>query len=133
MTKQNTALFNSIKHHIEAIYETVDSVDYSQLSCDLIEIMRLEEVDAGPTRYINHWDESDCLVISYGDSILQEGEKPLHSLKHFLDNQVKGSINAVHILPFYPFTSDDGFSVLDYSSVNESLGDWADIENIAAD
>jgi len=36
-------------------------------------------------------------------------------------------------LPFYPFTSDDGFSVLDYSSVNESLGDWNDIQSIAAD
>jgi sucrose phosphorylase len=131
--QQNTPLFNSVKHHIEAIYVTVESVDYSLLSNQLIEIMRLQEVDAEPTRYINHWDESDCLVISYGDSILQADEKPLHSLKRFLDKQVKGIINGVHILPFYPFTSDDGFSVLDYSSVNESLGDWSDIETIAAD
>ena len=131
---KNTQLLNSVKHHIEAIYEMVEGIDYRDLSVDLIDIMRLQQVDsAQPVRYINHWDESDCLVISYGDSILQEGETPLHSLKHFLDKQVKGSINGVHILPFYPFTSDDGFSVLDYSSVNESLGDWADIESIAAD
>ncbi len=131
---KNTQLLNSVKHHIEAIYETVEGIDYRDLSVDLIEIMRLQQTGAEqPVRYINHWDESDCLVISYGDSILQEGETPLHSLKHFLDKQVKGSINAVHILPFYPFTSDDGFSVLDYSSVNESLGDWKDIESIAAD
>ena len=51
----------------------------------------------------------------------------------FLDRYVEDSINGVHILPFYPYTSDDGFSVLDYSSVNESLGDWDDIEAIAAD
>ena len=130
-----TALFRSVKHHVEEIYKTVESIDQAQLetlSHELIQIMRLEAVDSEPTRYINHWDQGDCLVISYGDSILQEGEKPLHSLKHFLDKQVKGSINAVHILPFYPFTSDDGFSVLDYSSVNESLGDWSDIEDIAA-
>ncbi|MGB0449908.1 MAG: sugar phosphorylase, partial [Porticoccaceae bacterium] len=131
---KNSQLISSVRHHIEAIYETVDSVDYQHLSEELIAIMRLQQVDDGqPIRYINHWDEADCLVISYGDSILQEGETPLHSLKHFLDKQVKGSINGVHILPFYPFTSDDGFSVLDYSSVNESLGDWADIEYIAAD
>jgi sucrose phosphorylase len=131
---KNTQLFNSVKHHIEAIYETVEGIDYRDLSIDLIDIMRLQQIDSGQSvRYINHWDESDCLVISYGDSILQEGETPLHSLKHFLDKQVKGSINGVHILPFYPFTSDDGFSVLDYSSVNESLGDWADIESIGAD
>ncbi len=131
---KNTQLLNSVKHHIEAIYETVEGIDYRDLSIDLIDIMRLQQVDSGQSvRYINHWDESDCLVISYGDSILQEGETPLHSLKHFLDKQVKGSINGVHILPFYPFTSDDGFSVLDYSSVNESLGDWTDIESIATD
>jgi sucrose phosphorylase len=130
---KNTQLFNSVHHHIEAIYETVESIDYQRLSTELIDIMRLQESNAEPARYINHWDESDCLVITYGDSILHEGEKPLHSLKGFLDKQVKGSINGVHILPFYPFTSDDGFSVLDYSSVNESLGDWSDIESIASD
>ena len=132
----DTVLFSSVKHHLEEIYKTVDCVDHEQLdslSHDLIQIMRLEDVNSEPPRYINHWDQGDCLVISYGDSILQEGEKPLHSLKQFLDRQVKGSINAVHILPFYPFTSDDGFSVLDYSSVNESLGDWSDIEDIASD
>jgi len=132
-TEPKIALFNNLKHHLEAIYETVDGVDYSRLCDELIEIMRLQDVDSKPARYVNHWDESDCLVISYGDSILQAGEKPLHSLKRFLDKQVKGRINGVHILPFYPFTSDDGFSVLDYSSVNESLGDWDDIERIAAD
>ncbi len=131
--KDSNQLFKSVRHHIEVIYDKVESVDYSRLSNELIEIMRLQEIDTAPTRYINHWDESDCLVITYGDSILQEGESPLHSLKHFLDKQVKGRINGVHILPFYPFTSDDGFSVLDYSSVNESLGEWADIEDIAAD
>lgn len=135
-SSSQTALFRSVKHHVEEIYKTVEPIDQAQLetlSHELIQIMRLEDVDSEPARYINHWDQGDCLVISYGDSILQEGEKPLHSLKHFLDKQVKGSINAVHILPFYPFTSDDGFSVLDYSSVNESLGDWNDIEDIAAD
>lgn len=136
ISSSQTALFRTVKHHVEEIYKTVESIDQTQLeslSHELIQIMRLEDVDSEPARYINHWDQGDCLVISYGDSILQEGEKPLHSLKHFLDRQVKGSINAVHILPFYPFTSDDGFSVLDYSSVNESLGDWSDIEDIAAD
>ena len=130
---KNTQLLNNVKHHIEAIYETVEGIDYRDLSIDLIDIMRLQQATSEPVRYINHWDESDCLVISYGDSILQAGETPLHSLKHFLDKQVKGTVNGVHILPFYPFTSDDGFSVLDYSSVNESLGDWADIESIASD
>ena len=71
-------------------------------------------------------------MIAYGDSVLAEGEKPLQTLNRFLDKYLRSSISGVHILPFYPFTSDDGFSVLDYSSVNESLGDWSHINTIAS-
>jgi len=129
-------LSNTLKRHLETIYagvEGVESEDYEQLCDELIGLMRVQQANTEPARYINHWDETDCLVISYGDSILQQGEKPLHTLKQFLDRYADGYINGVHILPFYPFTSDDGFSVLDYSSVNESLGDWSDIQSIAAD
>lgn len=129
-------LSNTLKRHLETIYagvEGVESEDYEQLCDELIGLMRVQQANTEPARYINHWDETDCLMISYGDSILQQGEKPLHTLKQFLDRYADGYINGVHILPFYPFTSDDGFSVLDYSSVNESLGDWSDIQSIAAD
>jgi len=129
-------LSNTLKRHLETIYagvEGVKSEDCEQLCDELIGLMRAQQANTEPARYINHWDETDCLVISYGDSILQQGEKPLHTLKQFLDRYADGYINGVHILPFYPFTSDDGFSVLDYSSVNESLGDWNDIQSIAAD
>ena len=50
----------------------------------------------------------------------------------FLDDYTGGLVSGVHILPFYPWSSDDGFAVLDYSSVNESLGDWDEIRAIAA-
>ena len=129
-------LSNTLKRHLETIYagvEGVKSEDCEQLCDELIGLMRVQQANTEPARYINHWDETDCLMISYGDSILQQGEKPLHTLKQFLDRYADGYINGVHILPFYPFTSDDGFSVLDYSSVNESLGDWNDIQSIAAD
>lgn len=129
-------LSNTLKRHLETIYagvEGVKSEDCEQLCDELIGLMRVQQANTEPARYINHWDETDCLMISYGDSILQQGEKPLHTLKQFLDRYADGYINGVHILPFYPFTSDDGFSVLDYSSVNESLGDWSDIQSIAAD
>ena len=129
-------LSNTLKRHLETIYAGVEGVEsdhYEQLCDELIGLMRVQQANTEPARYINHWDETDCLMISYGDSILQQGEKPLHTLKQFLDRYADGYINGVHILPFYPFTSDDGFSVLDYSSVNESLGDWSDIQSIAAD
>ncbi len=126
-------LRQNIKHHLAAIYQDIDANARATICDELIALMGVQKPGREPEPYINHWDESSCLLISYGDSVLQADEKPLHTLKQFLDRYARDAISGVHILPFYPFTSDDGFSVLDYSSVNESLGDWNDIESIAAD
>ncbi|SEK20252.1 sugar phosphorylase [Pacificibacter marinus] len=77
------------------------------------------------------WNETDTLVITYGNTLVDGQHKPLDLLRDFLDRYVKGVISGVHILPFFPFTSDDGFAVTDYRTVNSQLGDWADIERIA--
>ena len=74
--------------------------------------------------------EKDVMLICYGDHVQRHGEGPLATLKTFVDQYLKDVINAVHILPFYPYTSDDGFSITDYMSVNPDLGDWQDIEKL---
>ncbi|WP_299783757.1 sugar phosphorylase [uncultured Marivita sp.] len=79
------------------------------------------------------WSQGDALVITYGNSIIDGVHKPLDLLNDFLHRYLRGVINGVHILPFFPFTSDDGFAVTDYLSVNPQLGDWADINRISAD
>ncbi|MEN8874469.1 MAG: alpha-amylase family glycosyl hydrolase, partial [Pacificibacter sp.] len=79
------------------------------------------------------WNETDTLVITYGNTFVDGQHKPLDLLRDFLERYVKGVISGVHILPFFPFTSDDGFSVTDYRAVNGQLGDWADIERISDD
>ncbi len=100
------------------------------------EIILAMGFDSGLTEtesHINLWDETDVVTITYGDSIKKENELPLETLHHFLNDYLRDVINTVHILPFYPFSSDDGFSVINYSEVNQSLGDWEDISNIAKD
>ena len=126
-------LTQQIEHHLEHIYRDTEVTEINKLATELIEIMRLEKVEPIKNRYINHWDEKDSILICYGDSVLEPDQKPLVTLKSFLDSYSKDMIDGVHILPFYPFTTDDGFSVLDYSTVNPSLGDWDDIELIAKD
>lgn len=98
---------------------------------DIVAAMRLDECCGTPKTHENLWDESDVLLITYGDSILREGEKPLHTLREFLHRELSGVVSGVHILPFYPYSSDDGFSVINYAEVNASLGDWADVTAIA--
>ncbi|RLA49000.1 MAG: alpha-amylase [Gammaproteobacteria bacterium] len=127
-------LKDRVQHHVETIYhDNPLNADLSGLADDLLALMRLDGT-AGLAQYpVNHWSQRDCVVITYGDSLLRAGEKPLRTLKTFLDEHGEGLLSGTHILPFYPWSSDDGFAVLDYSSVNESLGDWSDIKAIAND
>ncbi len=78
-------------------------------------------------------NQRDVVLITYGDSILKQGEKPLRTLYHFMSRHLWDSVNAVHILPCFPYTSDDGFSVEDYKQVNPELGDWDDIAVLASE
>jgi sucrose phosphorylase len=79
------------------------------------------------------WSERDALVITYGNSIVDGQHKPLDLLRDFLHSELAGVVNGVHILPFFPYTSDDGFAVTDYRAVNPVLGDWADIKRIGSE
>lgn len=76
------------------------------------------------------WDETSSVLITYGDMVQNGEEAPLKVLKRFADQHLSGSINTIHILPFYPYTSDDGFSVVDYRVVDRSLGKWNDVAEL---
>lgn len=122
-----------LEKQLAIIYKDVDlDRTYSELSEQLLTQMRSVESFSEPVPYQNHWDQQDMILITYGDSVIEEGQKPLQTLSDFVDTYLADSINSVHILPFFPYSSDDGFSVIDYSSVNESLGDWDDISAIAS-
>ena len=121
-----------IQHHLDIIYAEVEAVNNTaKLAQDLIRIMGLDKVFHPPVPHQNHWDQSDIALITYGDSLKTDNEKPLQTLYRFLKKYNADSINAVHILPFFPYSSDDGFSVMNFSAVNETLGDWDDIQAIA--
>ncbi|MCS6827923.1 MAG: sugar phosphorylase [Caldilinea sp.] len=75
-------------------------------------------------------DQREVILITYGDQIQEEGKPPLRTLTEVLETTVSDAISGVHILPFYPYTSDDGFSVVDYRQVDPALGDWEDIHRL---
>ena len=79
------------------------------------------------------WNERKVILITYGDVLKTEGESPLETLRHFCNNYLQGCISTIHILPFFPYSSDDGFSVMDFYQVNPDLGDWKDIEALEKD
>jgi len=79
---------------------------------------------------VDFLNEKDVVLITYGDNIQTTNKNPLQSLLKFADEYLDQAINVIHILPFYPYSSDDGFSVIDYKKVNPVLGDWKNIEDI---
>ncbi|APW66115.1 sugar phosphorylase [Poseidonibacter parvus] len=78
-----------------------------------------------------HLSQKDIILITYGDQVSRNSEPALDTLKQFMDNHLKGVINSVHILPFYPYSSDDGFSVVNYTAVDPHMGSWREVESLS--
>ena len=74
--------------------------------------------------------EKDIILITYGDLLRSPGKAPLQALSDILTVFVRRSINTVHLLPFFPYSSDRGFSVMDYEEVDPRLGNWDDVERL---
>jgi glycosidase len=77
--------------------------------------------------------ERDVILITYGDQFQEPGSPPLQTLHRVLTETLDRPISGLHILPFFPYSSDDGFSVIDYTQVNPKFGTWADVERLGGD
>jgi sucrose phosphorylase len=126
------ALEKDLQKHLAFIYPDHDP---EHLSDQIMEAFwpagsrpRLEPKPASPSS----WSQENMILITYGDSILEKERTPLQSLFQFMVDRMDGLMSTVHILPFFPYSSDDGFAVKDYYAVNESLGSWYDIAHIGA-
>jgi len=126
------ALVDRLKPQLYTIYGgLVEEEQQQEWLQRFLVTLGLSPEQTGPKAHRNIWSEKDVALITYGDSILSEGEAPLQVLGDFMSAYLKSVISWVHILPFHPWTSDDGFAVMDYSSVNEALGDWSDITSLS--
>jgi len=76
------------------------------------------------------WDEKDLVLITYADQFSATGEKALPVFTRFYNKWLSHSFSHVHLLPFYPWSSDDGFSVIDYHEVAPETGTWSDIAEL---
>ncbi|MFT5661211.1 MAG: glycosidase [Sulfurimonas sp.] len=119
---------HTIKERLEAIYTKEDA---SKALLLLKELIKKYQTLITSKEY--HLSEKDTILITYGDQLQRPGEAPLTVLNHFLDEYLKGIVNSVHILPFYPYSSDDGFSVINYSEVDPKMGSWKEVEDISCE
>ncbi len=75
------------------------------------------------------FSESDRVLITYGDIVRGGGKSPLSTLHEFVNTYNRGAVNTIHLLPFFPYSSDRGFAVVDFNRVDPKLGTWEDIRD----
>lgn len=85
------------------------------------------ERDFDPAR---RFDERDVVLITYGDLVSSPGKLPLEALSDVVTRLLEGVFNTIHLLPFFPYSSDRGFAVVDFQEVDPRLGTWEDIERL---
>ena len=122
--------YKKVNSHLKIIYQHIlPDEEINNLTDQIFEITPQVKNDDRS----ENWNESDIFLISYGDSIISAKDKRLKTLKKFVDEFITPHFNNIHILPFFPFSSDDGFSITDYKKVRDDLGSWEDISLLSKD
>ncbi|EHV5200460.1 sugar phosphorylase [Listeria monocytogenes] len=121
-----TELVNQIEVKLRKIYQAAYQPAY------LEKMLACAENYSNNTRgSIDTISEKNVYLIAYGDSIFEKNKHPLQTLNEFLQEYAQDVITDVHLLPIFPSTSDDGFSVTDYKQIDEQLGDWDDVQKMS--
>ncbi|MGD9048724.1 MAG: sugar phosphorylase, partial [Anaerolineae bacterium] len=135
------SLSSRIRSHLAFLYgaEQVDSVwqhltsilhDFRQRNPTLAAETANAATVSAPSDPLT---ERDAILITYGDQFQEPGVPPLETLHGVLTTTLGRPVSGVHILPFFPYSSDDGFSVIDYTQVDPALGTWTDIGRLGTD
>ncbi len=117
-----------LRGHLAVIYgeDRADSLA-AEISAR-VDISRTGRAAAGIQ--LDPLSERDAILITYADQVTAPDEAPLATLADFLQQRISSWLPAVHLLPFYPSSSDDGFSVIDYYRVDPAFGDWEDVAQV---
>lgn len=111
---------------LECIYESESAISLEGKIRERIQEAKMKKLKQRKSG----WDQEDVVMITYGDQFCEKDQPTLTTLKKMYDKYLDEMFEVVHILPFYPYSSDDGFSVIDYKKVNPKLGDWRNFADL---
>ncbi|WP_312984440.1 sugar phosphorylase [Atlantibacter sp.] len=118
---------------MDKILQIADRI-YSSAFDDELRNKLIKCINEGRSKIISSrkqgWDESDVVLITYADQFSSPNEKTLTTFSRLYNDYLANAFSVIHFLPFYPWTSDDGFSVKDYYPISPDYGDWGDIAAI---
>lgn len=126
-TQHANGLANRLTALLERLYEPAVA---ERLAAEMLALAReLRPPSAAAPPAVQTPPEG--MLITYADTITTEGEVPLQTLARFLDRHVGDCVGRLHLLPFFPSSSDDGFAVIDYRRVDHRVGSWEDVRALA--
>lgn len=121
---------HALRGHLEKLYPSDVAGSVLGRLWEIIGRFRSTHPRLADDRRAGPFDETDVWLIAYGDQVRAPGQPPLETLRTFLEGRVAGAVRGLHLLPHYPYTSDDGFAVVDYTLVDPLLGDWSHVEEL---
>jgi len=119
---------DSVKHLLDKIY----GEEIGKLALERLAPM-IEKFSAIPRAKKGFFSQEDVVLITYGDSLQKAGQAPIATLHEFAANYLEDAISTIHFLPFFPYSSDDGFSVMDFFAIDPQLGTWEDVKAFGND
>lgn len=115
-----------IEHLIKLVYGESFSLGHYDILYEKIRNARVLITDNRKST----WDEQDVILITYADQFQKNDHNALPILTRFYNRWLSSYFSHVHLLPFYPWSSDDGFSVVDYHRVAQKTGEWGDVAEL---
>jgi len=119
---------DSVKHLLNKIY----GQETGRLALERLAPM-IEKFPAAAKAKKEFFSQEDVVLITYGDTLNKAGQAPIATLHDFAVKYLKDAVSTIHFLPFFPYSSDDGFSVMDFFAINPQLGSWKDVKAISYD
>ncbi|HED1243161.1 TPA: sugar phosphorylase [Enterobacter bugandensis] len=121
---------NNVNAKIKKLINHIYGESFSEAHFKVL-LTKLEQAAVGITeKRKSGWDEKDVVLITYADQFSAKGEKALPVFTRFYNEWLARTFSHVHLLPFYPWSSDDGFSVIDYHNVAPETGTWQDVADL---
>ncbi len=118
---------------IQAILHRLYDPNDAAMACRRIESLLSKHGIDDSVESLSRFTQSDVVLITYADSLIEPDRVPLRVLGDFARRYLKPGFSAIHFLPFFPFSSDDGFSVIDYLALDPSVGQWDDVGSFSGD
>ena len=119
---------DSLKHLLNKIY----GEDTGRIALERLAPM-IEKYPSSAKAKKEFFSQEDVVLITYGDTLNKAGQAPMATLHDFAVKYLKGAVSTIHFLPFFPYSSDDGFSITDFLAINPQLGSWEDVKAIGND